>query len=80
MSPSPISARDNRANQLNHCRPAYYRSRGFSLDDAQRTARLHKLALDNRASQLNPNNDAYAASRGESQAPTSSHTSQTMPE
>jgi len=68
MRDSSKAARDNRANQLNPVHPAYYRSRGETVEEAERMARSSRPAVDNRANQLNPNNAAYAGSQGESTA------------
>lgn len=77
MSKSSKSALDNRANQLNPNHPAYHQSRGNSVIEAQRMARLYQPSLDNHANQLNPNHASYAASRGKAMAATSSKRSLT---
>lgn len=70
--PVPKAARDNRANQLNPAHPAYYRSRGVSVEKAKSQAAHAQPTLDNHANQLNPNNDAYKRSRDMSRRPGSS--------
>ncbi len=66
MAKSPSRpAQDNRANQLNPTHPAYHRSRGISVNEAQGAAAQSKAVLDNRANQLNPNHAEHAGSSGE---------------
>jgi hypothetical protein len=57
------SAQDNRANQLNPTHPAYYRSRGFTQQDATIKANRSKPVLDNRSEQLNLDNAVRIASQ-----------------
>ena len=57
MKKSPSkAARDNRANQLNHLHPAYYRARGLTVQDAVVAATVastnNKPVLDNPPRQL----------------------------
>ena len=77
MAKSPSRpAQDNRANQLNPTHPAYHRSRGISVNEAQGAASQSKAVLDNRANQLNPNHAEYACSSGECPVPPSQPVSQ----
>ena len=60
--PLSKAARDNRANQLNRLHPAFYRSRGFTVQDAADAASTanSKPVLDSRSRQLYPDNTAIA--------------------
>jgi predicted DNA-binding protein (MmcQ/YjbR family) len=49
---APKQARDNRANQLNPEHPAYYLSRGHSIEVALEYAVNSKSLRDNRSRQL----------------------------
>ena len=71
-SPSSKAASDNRANQLNPNHPAYYRSRGVSVEKAESSVAQTGPSRGDRGGQSKPGGDAGPRSLSSGESPSSS--------